>query len=75
MILSFALIFQNHIPCFPGGSRATFCDEMDAFDVLANCLKRRVYVYFWHLSDFRKCVALFKKSFQGMWTLYVSDMP
>ena len=64
------------VQCFPDGSEPKFCDDMDASSVLANCLRRSVGSYIsciWMVS--KKCVALFKKSFQGMWTLYVSDMP
>ena len=37
----FTLISITNVRCFPGGSEELLCDDMDAFAVLAICLRRR----------------------------------
>jgi hypothetical protein len=65
---------RTDVPCFPGGSGPGFCGDVAAFGVLANCLSGRKDESL-AFGLFKKCAALFKKSFQGMWTLYVTDIP
>ena len=71
---AFPSISRTGIPCFSEGSGLGFLGDVDAFGVLANCLKWLAGLLSWH-SDCSKSAQHFLRKVQGMWTLFVSDIP